>query len=235
MKSLFNYDSPIMQALTTVGDLIIINIMFLIFCIPIFTIGAAQSGLYNAVRVLQDKEDDSSCAAAFFRGFRNGFGRITAYWCIFLVVFYLLFANYALVYIYGQVQMDAPVVLAMIGLFLCAMIQTQLTIFHSRFDCTFRQLFRNAVLLVLAHPLRSLLATVVTWSPLILFLLDMYIFMMAAPLFFVIWFSTAFLFGYTFMKKPYEGLIDTFNTKTTAAAAEIQAKELEAAEEVSAN
>ena len=60
MGGLFSYDSKPMQILMFVGDLIILNILYLICCIPIFTIGAAQAGMYTACKVLLDKEDDSS-------------------------------------------------------------------------------------------------------------------------------------------------------------------------------
>ena len=77
MNSIFSYDSPLMQVLTYIGDLIILNFIFLLCCLPVFTIGAAQAGMFTAVRVLSDKEDDSSAVAAFFRGFKNGFGKVT--------------------------------------------------------------------------------------------------------------------------------------------------------------
>ena len=38
--SFFNLDSPVMRFLTKVADLIILNILFLICCIPIVTIGS---------------------------------------------------------------------------------------------------------------------------------------------------------------------------------------------------
>ena len=63
--NIFSYESKLMQTLMVIGDYIILNLMFLVFSIPIFTIGAAQAGLYSGIKVALDKEDDSSCAAAF--------------------------------------------------------------------------------------------------------------------------------------------------------------------------
>ena len=70
----------------TIGDLVILNVLFLLCCLPIFTIGAAQAGLYTGLRVLADKEDDSSPAAAFFRGFSSGFGKITIVHSLLMVL-----------------------------------------------------------------------------------------------------------------------------------------------------
>ncbi len=219
MRGLFNYDNPVMQALMYIGDMIIVNVLFLLCSIPLFTIGAAQAGLYNAMRVLQDKEDDSSVAAAFFRGFTTGFWRISAIWCVFLVVFYLLFINCSATILFDGGTWDAPVIFAVIGLFLCALFQTAITAFHSRFDCSIRQLLRNAVLLILAHPLACLLATLATWSWAVVILLDLYLFMQLAPLFMAIWFSATFLFAGTFLKKPFDSIVQIFQQQQAAAEA----------------
>lgn len=217
MKSLFNYDSPFMQTLMTIADLVILNVLFLLCCLPIFTIGAAQSGLFNAVRVLLDKEDDSSCAAAFFRGFKNGFGRITMIWIGFLLVFAVLFYNFVAVFIFGEAGLDAPTVFSIIGLCLCALLYTQMTIFHSRFSCTIPQLFKNAVLMTLAHPLRGILIAVLTWLHVIITLTDLYSIVLLAPVYVALWFSVMAMFSFTFMKKPFKGLEEDFLKKQATA------------------
>ena len=43
MRFLFDLDSPIMQIISRFCDIVILNIVFLITCIPIFTIGAANT------------------------------------------------------------------------------------------------------------------------------------------------------------------------------------------------
>ena len=52
MSSFFSYESKPMQILMFVGDLIILNVIFLVCCLPIFTIGAAQAGLYTAMKAI---------------------------------------------------------------------------------------------------------------------------------------------------------------------------------------
>ena len=75
MSNVFSYESAPMQMLLRLGDLILLNVCYLACCIPVFTIGAAQAGLYSACRVMQDKTNDGSVTAAFFKGFRTEIGR----------------------------------------------------------------------------------------------------------------------------------------------------------------
>ena len=41
MKNIFNLEGPLMQMLTRVGDMILLNVLFLICCIPVITAGAS--------------------------------------------------------------------------------------------------------------------------------------------------------------------------------------------------
>lgn len=206
MGSIFSYESTPMQILMFLGDLIILNILFLVCCLPIFTIGAAQAGLYTGLRVLMDKEDDSSASGAFFRGFANGFGKITVAWGIMTLLLALVAAAG-----YVAIYNGAPVWVVAVGIFLCALFQSLVSAFHARFDCTPVQLIRNTWFLVVAHPLRSIGVALLIWLPVIVFLLDVYPFMMATPIWGSLYYSTAFLFANTFLKKPFKTLVDNFN------------------------
>ena len=172
MKSLFNYDNKFMQLLMTMGDMIILNVLFLLCCIPVFTIGAAQAGLYSGLRQLTNKEDDSSCAVAFFKGFANGFGTITITFLIMLALIVVVgYTAVSVAFFDVNGVQGAPVILSLVGLCICAIFQTVVSLFHSRFTCTVWQLLRNTWLLFLAHPLRCIIAAALAWLPVILLVL----------------------------------------------------------------
>ena len=65
MSSFFNMDSPIMRFLSRLCDLMILNILCLICCIPIVTIGASITALYS-VTLKMVKGEDSYIAKGFF-------------------------------------------------------------------------------------------------------------------------------------------------------------------------
>lgn len=207
MNSLFSYESKPMQILMFLGDLIILNLIYLLCCIPVFTIGAAQAGLHNAARVLLDKEDDSSPTAAFFRGFTSGFGTVTLSWGLMTILLLLI------IYLgVAAMNLGAPVWIVLIAIAVCVIFQTLIPAFHSRFGCTATQLIRNVWFLVFAHPLRSIATGLVVWLPLGAFLLmDLFDFMALTPIWGTLYYSTAFVFASVFLKKPFNTLVDHFN------------------------
>lgn len=207
MNSIFSYDSKFMQILMFLGDLIILNLLYILCCIPIFTIGAAQAGLHTGIKVLLDKEDDTSIAAAFFRGFTTGFGTVTLSWGLMTLV--LILTIYLGV---SAILLGAPVWLVAVGIVFCAIFQALIPLFHARFSCTVMQLIRNSWFMLFAHPLRSVAVCILVWLPVGTFLLmDMYSFMALTPLWGTLYFSTSFAFAHTCMKKPIKVLIDHFN------------------------
>lgn len=212
MNNLFSYESKPMQILMFVGDLIILNVVFLVCCLPIFTIGAAQAGLYTAMRQLLNKEDDTSAVAAFFRGFKNGFGRVTLAWGLLFLLEAFLMYILTLVMAYNELMGGAPVICTLVALCITALFQSIVTLFHSRFDCTAFQLYRNAWFMIFAHPLRSILVAVLTFIPAIVFFgFGIFNFMATTPLWMTVYYSIAFMFSNTVTNKPFKILIDHFN------------------------
>ena len=57
MGGLFNYDGPLVSFLNRLADLVILNIVFLICCIPVFTIGASLTALSSMTMKMARKEE----------------------------------------------------------------------------------------------------------------------------------------------------------------------------------
>lgn len=211
MGGLFSYESKPMQILMFLGDIIILNVIYLISCIPVFTIGAAQAGMFTACKVLLDKEDDSSIYAAYWRGFTGGFGTVTLAWGVMTLA--LLIVGYGAI---TAAALGAPVWLVLIAVAVCAIFQTLVPAFHSRFGCKWWQLIRNSFFLLFAHPLRSIATVAVIWAPMVYLIICMYYgtfydFMSMTPIWGALYFGTAFCFASGFLKKPFKTLTNHFN------------------------
>lgn len=208
MNSLFSYESKFTQMLLQIADLLILNVLFILCSIPIFTIGAAQAALHSGIRQMLNKEDDTSCVKAFFKGFAGGFGKITlAHILILLVIAVLLWATGIAAIRSGN---TLPTWICVIAVSIAVMVHTTLAHFHAHFDCTPWQLIKNSFLMVVAHPLRSFAAAVLTWIPFIVLLLNVYLAMQGFPLWVTLYYGVAFLLCNSIMKKPMAGLREDF-------------------------
>lgn len=231
--NIFSYESKLMQTLMVIGDYIILNLLFVLFCLPIFTIGAAQAGLYSGMKVVMDKEDDSSPAAAFWKGFRNGFGSITIVWCFYLAILAFIFWLLSTTLLLDAAGMDAPVGFAIAALAIVMLFQSLSTVFHSRFGCKPWQLVRNTWMLLIGFPLRCLGVAILSWLPIAILLLDTFLFMQAAPLFMVGYYSVAFMINLVLMKKPFNLVLEAYNEQMNPPVVEEVQEEAQEAEEES--
>ena len=57
MSNFLNPENSVMQFLARVCDYLILNVVFILSCIPIFTVGAALSALYTVSFKMIRKED----------------------------------------------------------------------------------------------------------------------------------------------------------------------------------
>ena len=67
-QGLFNYDNPVWRFIGKLGDLVLLNLLWLICCIPVFTAGAATTAVYYVTLKLV-RDDDGSTIKSFFHSF----------------------------------------------------------------------------------------------------------------------------------------------------------------------
>lgn len=208
MNSIFSYESKFMQMLIQLADMVILNLLYLLCCAPLFTIGAAQAALHSGIRKLMDKENEGSCVRAFFRGFTGGFGKITLLHTLLALMIAVLvwIAGIA----FAMSGYGLPTIICLLAVFLAMLFYSMVSFFHAYFDCTPWRLLKNSCLMVLAHPLRSLAVAALMWLPFIVLFLNLYIFLQGFPLWAFLYYSVAFLFCYSLMKKPFTELKEDF-------------------------
>ena len=63
-------DSPVMRVLGRLGDIIILNMIFVVGCIPVITIGTSLSALY-AVAMKMARGEDPSVWKEFWKAYKG--------------------------------------------------------------------------------------------------------------------------------------------------------------------
>lgn len=223
MNNLFSYESKFTQTLLKLADYILLNLLYVVCCVPVITVGAAQAGMYTALNVLADPEKDESPFKAFFRGFKNGFGQITILWCIFMALIAILVLNLIAVLIFDYSGIQAPVWMSIAGLCICLVFQTMLPLFHSKFSSpTLWRLLKNVCFTVMCHPLQSLAITVLLWLPVIIGLLDLILFFQSTIAFLAVYYALVFRLANWLMKKPFQIIVDSFQRKNPAQTTETE-------------
>lgn len=91
MGKWFDIESPLIQGLNKVADLMWLNVLTLLCCIPIITAGAALTAAhYVALKIKRNEE--GYIAREFFKSFKMNFKQSTIIWLMILVIT-LIFAT----------------------------------------------------------------------------------------------------------------------------------------------
>ena len=88
-----NLDSPFMQGLGKMADLMWLNVLTLLCCLPIVTIGASLTAMnYMALKIARNEE--CYITRGFFKSFKENFKQATLIWLIFLFVILILAGDF---------------------------------------------------------------------------------------------------------------------------------------------
>lgn len=157
MRRLLDINNPIMRFLTAMFDLIALSVLWVVFSLPIFTMGAASTALYSAAYHHVRKGEDYLWNS-FFSAFKENFKRSTLTWLVALAILGFLGADalllrslilqgYSFGWFYG-------VTLALVVLALTWTVY--LAAYAARFNGTVKEVLRYSFMLLRAHPVKML-------------------------------------------------------------------------------
>ena len=178
---LFNPDSRIMIFLSRLADLVILNILWLVCCVPVVTIGASTTAMYHVIRHWQ-KDSVSSIMRDFFQSFKEDFKQATPVYLILLIPTVAVVMNAMLIF---NPENSAAVpsyllviwfISALILLFISSFVYPVMAFFA---DTLFKTL-RNAMVLALAHLPRTILISVLNLLPVILLFVNLSFFLQSS-------------------------------------------------------
>ena len=166
--NIFEEGSPVQRFLNKMADLLILNIITVLMCLPIITAGAALTAMHY-VLLKMVRGEEGYIIKSFFRSFKREFRQATVLWILYMALAALMASNLIMILQGGGVYpLWLPSsILVVAVLELMFMIYTFAML--SRFDNSIYQTLINAVTLTFSELPRSLEMAVITLVPLIAF------------------------------------------------------------------
>lgn len=199
---MFKLDSPFMNFLNKVCDLLILNLAAVLFSLPIFTIGASITAVYY-MSYKMVRNEEGYIWRGFIKAFKENFKQATIIWLIILAVCFVLFLDFRIV-VYSGLTFNRWIVIALVA---AAVIFTMGMIFvfplQARFTNTVKGTIKNSFLMCLSHLPSTILFVLAFAVPFVL----IYFVPQATPLVLLLGFAAMPYFkSYLILRifKPYE-------------------------------
>ena len=141
MGKIFDMDNPVFRTISKLVDLIWLNIIFIIFSLPVVTIGASVTA----------RDREGYMWAGFWKSFKENFKQSTIIWIIMILVATVLGTD--IYFFYSNTAGYAKFLLAfMLGISLvCLCIATYIFPLQAQFENTIKQTLKNALLMAIRH------------------------------------------------------------------------------------
>lgn len=204
MKHIFGQDSQLMQALSKLADLILLNLMTIVCSVPVITIGPAMTALYDVVGRMVRKEETG--ISFYWKSFKSNFKQAMILWFVLLIPSLVLVYAWVLV---AAEHMSGEIPL-LIGLFIASFIYLGITAWvfpmQSRFINQVGQTLRNAVYCAVLYLPRTILLVCINVIPFGCLFFITETFVGLTPVWIGLWFSMSAYISMWLLKKPFEKL-----------------------------
>lgn len=152
---IFAVDGKLARFLNTLGSLFVLNILTLISCIPIFTLGAAMTALYTCTLRLV-RAEGGSLVKGYFKAFRANFKQATKVWLAGgAMIAFMAFDIWLLNFLEGTFGQVYRIILFVLIL-LAALELIYTFALMARFQNTIKNTLKNALILSVGKLLPAL-------------------------------------------------------------------------------
>ena len=167
MNNLFHPDSKVMRCGYKLADLMILQLSVILACLPVVTAGAAFSAAHYVLLKMY-RNQEGSVWKEFWHSFGANFRQATTLWLIYLGVVLFLYVDLRLIIAADLPYLTLALYFLPFPLLLTVLSLSWVFILQSRYENTVGKTIRHSLVMVLSHPLYTLINILLLFAPLFL-------------------------------------------------------------------
>lgn len=183
MGSLFKWDNPIINFLSRVFDMAYLNVLCLICCIPVITIGPAITALYYCMLKIS-RDRDSSITKMFFHSFKTNMKQGSLMTLIFLGLIFFFVADIVACSVIEVNYLKYIKIILFLILAILFMVISYAFPLLAQFENTIANTLKNAVVIGFANMGSTFVIIVLNAIPIVLFVYAPGMFLLTLPIWF---------------------------------------------------
>lgn len=162
MRGIFRLDGPVYKAMLFIYYIIILNFLWILFSIPLVTIGASTTAsFYVAGKIIRN--EDVHEFHDFFKSFKQNFKQATIAWLIIAIICIIIYVNMKNIKIFYNISGSLGLAVVIVQIIIAiqfAIIAVNIFVLLSRYEFTLKNLFISAWAIGNKHFLSSIFAII---------------------------------------------------------------------------
>lgn len=183
MGKLFSMENPFFQGLYKAMECVLLSLVWIVFCIPLFTAGTSTAALYYTAQKCLKNERGYVCSC-FWKSFKENFKTGTVLSLIFLLMYFVGITDISvLVYLKdeGMIAGNAAIIAFAVALFIVTLYAIWVFAALARFKNKWKQTMKNAVIFAATYWKTTLIITAaLIFTALVIYIIPILIFIMPA-------------------------------------------------------
>lgn len=174
----FGIDNPFFGFMSRVGDILLLNILFVMTCLPVVTVGMSLSAMYR-VTLRMARKESNYVAREYFRACKEEWKKSTVIWIILFAAGALLMFDMMM----GDRMWDALNIAVGAVFLVWGMVFTYIFPVSARFENTVKNTFKNAAYMAVRHFPSTVVMLALNAIPLVCILFGSMATALAAPIY----------------------------------------------------
>ena len=146
MKDIFNMDSPLMLGLTKLANLLWLNLLTLLCCVPIITAGAAFTALDSMCLKLV-RNEEGYIVKGYFKAFKENFKQSTILWLLLILAYGIIISD---IYVINNAGVSFPLIVNIAIVIVCALVT-----FTAMFLFPMQAKFENPIKITIINAMKA--------------------------------------------------------------------------------
>lgn len=160
MGNFLSTDGPLFEGLTYITNIIYVSALWILFSIPVITIGASSTALYYTVTKVI-RHGRSYIFREFWQSFKSNLKQSTAVWLIYLVLMGVLLVDIRVMGAFGNTAAQTLQFVFLAGVCMVSGVMVYALSYIARFTQDVRHILTNSVLMAIRHLPKTLLLIVI--------------------------------------------------------------------------
>lgn len=150
MGKIFDLDNIVFRFLGKMGDIVLLNILFVLSSIPLITIGAGVTAMYDVTMKLS-KNEESYIIKGYFSAMKSNFKRSTLLWITVVVAYVILFIDINVTNMFEGTIWSVAHYLLVLLFVVVSMLASYVFVIQAKVEDTYLNTWKNALIMSIKY------------------------------------------------------------------------------------